>query len=162
MNKSLLLWGALLFSGTGYARMVTVTSVEEYNKYYQSETPMVTMYSAEWCGPCKQMKPHYYSVAEQTSDVTFCVVDTGAKALEGITTGIMSIPTLIFSHKGKPVRRENGSMTRKQLDSHIHEFRRTIQTAPAPQPVVAPQAQQNSKPATSPNVRVSAQPTPSK
>ena len=66
MNTSLLLWGAFLFSGSMCARLVTVSSVEDYNKHYESDTPMVTMYSAEWCGPCKQMKPHYYSAAEAT------------------------------------------------------------------------------------------------
>ncbi len=155
MNKTMLMWSALLLSGNLGARMVTVSSTEDYNKHYQSETPMVTMYSAEWCGPCKQMKPHYYSAAEATSDVTFCVVDTGAKAFEGIASGIMSIPTVIFRHKGKPVRRENGGMSRKQLDSHISEFRKTVQPAPAVQPVAvtqtaavkAPVAQPNAAPA---------------
>lgn len=133
MKKILALGSALLLTNALNARMVTVSTVDEYNKHYHSDTPMVTMYSAEWCGPCKQMKPHFYEAAEATSDVTFCVVDTAAKGFAEIVSGIRSIPTTIFSHRGRQVHRENSSMSRKQIDQSINELRKNAQLA---QPVV--------------------------
>jgi thiol-disulfide isomerase/thioredoxin len=106
--------------------MVTVTTIEEYNKYYTSETPLVAMYSAAWCGPCKQMKPHFYAAAEAINNINFCVIDMDIKCLAEITSNIRSIPTTIFSFKGKSVKRMTSSMTRRELDSSIEDFKKTV------------------------------------
>ena len=137
---ALLLGWALLLSNHADARMITVNSSDEYTKYYQGDTPLITMYSAEWCGPCKQMKPHFYAAAEAASDIIFCVIDTEAKAFSKILSDIRSIPTTILSHKGKQINRTSGGLTRTQIDTSINELRsKTRQEQPKATQPIAPQ-----------------------
>ena len=114
------------------ANVVHISSVEEYHKHYTSDKPMVTMYSGNHCNPCQKMKPHFKAAAEATADMTFCIVDTGKKGLGKLVKGITGIPRLVFSHKGKPVKREVGGMSRSALDTSINNFRKTIKPAPKP------------------------------
>ncbi len=122
----------LIMSGSALsAKVVTISTAKDYNRHYNSDKPMITMYSSDGCGPCKNMKPHFHEAAEAATDMTFAVVDTAAKGLSGIVKGIRSLPTVIFSHKGKRVNQPVvGSRTRRQLDRHINEFRTTMTKNP--------------------------------
>lgn len=104
------------------ARMVTVNTVEEFNKLYQGDTPLVTMYSAPWCGPCKQMKPDFHAVADSTNDIIFCIIDVDTKAFAPLVSDIRHVPTLKFSHKGKQTHQTNG-LSKKQLEETLKELR---------------------------------------
>ncbi len=81
-------------------KAIEITSVDQFNKLYNSDKPMITMYSATWCGPCKATKPHFKKLAEQRPDVTFAIVDTDK--LASLAKGIRGIPTFKFSKLGKP------------------------------------------------------------
>lgn len=144
---SLIILSAVVASGSMLsARVVKISSAEEYHRHHKSNKPMVTMYSADWCGPCKSTKPHFHGAAQATSDMTFAIVDTGIKGLKGIAKGIRSLPTMIFSHKGRTVKREIGSRSRTQINRHVNEFRNQIRSKSAKP---APRASQKStKPVT--------------
>ena len=133
MTIRILFVSALITLSSINAKVVHITSEQDYQRHYASDKPMVTMYSSKTCGPCDQMKPHFYAAAEATTDVTFAVVDTAAKGLGKVLSGIQSVPTLIFSHKGKRVKREVGGMSREQLNTSINTFRST--TYPSKKPV---------------------------
>lgn len=144
MKKLLLLGCTLLLSSPLGARMVTVHTVEEFNKFYTSETPLVTMYSATWCGPCKQMKPHFYAAAEATGEVNFCIIDMDMKCFSGITSDIRTIPTTIFSHKGKPFKRHTSGLSRKELDTAVNDLQKAARLTQSP--VVATKATASTTP----------------
>jgi thioredoxin 1 len=114
------------------ARMVTVNSVEDFNKLYQGDTPLVTMYSAPWCGPCKQMKPDFHAVADATQDIVFCIIDVDTKAFAPLVSNIRHVPTIKFSHKGKQTNQTNG-LSKKQLEEALKELRTKIVTSTATQ-----------------------------
>ena len=120
----------LLSSTMLMAKVIHITSVDEYQRHFSHERPLVTMYTASWCGPCKQMKPHFIEAAETMPEMTFCIVDMGNTALKGIFTGILSIPTFIFSHKGTAVHREQGSSSRRELTSSLKHFHSKIKAIP--------------------------------
>ncbi len=117
---------ALLLSNIADSHMVTVNSVEEYYQHYNGNTPMITLYAAEWCPPCKQIKPHFYAAAKAADDITFCVIDIDASAFAPILSQISGVPTIIYSHKGKPVTRTVGGKNRQSLDTAIQSFRNMV------------------------------------
>jgi len=136
MKQILTLLCALALTKAANARMVTPSSLNEYNQYYKSTTPLVTMYTGSNCGACKQMKPHFEALAHATPDISFCIIDVNAKEFSTLTSHMRSIPVAVFSRQGQDIRREVGSMSRHQLDEAVKGLRTTCQrkaTAPAAQ-----------------------------
>lgn len=74
----------------------------------------VSMYSAAWCGPCKQAKPLFLTLAETYPDVKFQVVDVD-ESEEADALNITSIPTFIVFEDGKEAARLVGAHNVNQL-----------------------------------------------
>lgn len=64
---------------------------------------------ASWCGPCRQMAPHFAAAAQQLPEVRFAKVDSDAARQASAAYGIRSIPTLILFKGGKEVARRSGA-----------------------------------------------------
>lgn len=124
--KQILVAITVLLSTSLQAKVVQIASEADYRKHYSGKKPVVTMYTADYCGPCRQTKPHFTRAAQTFGDVTFCMVDIGNKALKGITKGIRSIPTMVFSRNGKTIMRESGGLSSRQLNNSIQKFRRRL------------------------------------
>ncbi len=117
------LFGAVLLVSNAQTGLIPITSVDQYNELYNSDKPMITMFSASWCGPCKATKPRFSAAANANSDITFAYVDTDNKALSSITKSIRGIPTFVYSHKGKNIKRESGGMKRSEINKRVSELR---------------------------------------
>ncbi len=106
------------------AQAPTLTTMDAYNKAVQSSQPTVIMFTGAHCGPCRTMKPHFHSIAEQQSDVKCYIVDTSCGPLRPLLNhlNVMSIPTLICCHEGKVYHRSNGGLTEKGIGRVIRHF----------------------------------------
>ena len=115
---------AALFSvSTGLtAGAIHISSVKQHKMLCDGSKPVVTMYTASWCGPCKRTKPHFNAIASKYKDVVLCMVDIDNQSLSSLHRGIKSVPTFIFSHGGKTKKRKSGSMSRVKLQGEIDRF----------------------------------------
>lgn len=71
------------------------------------------IYSAEWCGPCKQLKAVLPSV--DLVDVNLLQIDVEAWKDEAKSDNVRSVPTLILLEDGVEIKRKTGAMTKDQL-----------------------------------------------
>lgn len=56
--------------------MLIITNQEEYNTAIQNNECCLFYVTADWCGPCQQMKPFIKTLEEKYKDkVSFCQVD---------------------------------------------------------------------------------------
>lgn len=75
---------------------------------------------AEWCGPCKVLKPRIENLGNTNEDIKvyFCNVDEDSEMAQA--HGIRSIPTLIYLDEGSIKNRSVGILTDQQLTELIN------------------------------------------
>ena len=66
-----------------------------------NEEHAIVYFTAEWCNPCKQLKPQYARVAVIDADTSYYMVDVDKIGAEYLNKyGIQSIPQIFEMNKG--------------------------------------------------------------
>lgn len=131
MNKYFVL-SALLFFGVASAdinkRIIELKATKEnsianqFQKEVSSSTPTVVLFSATWCGPCKQFKPTYEQLALSygADKVKFVYVDVDNFPEHTSKYGVRSVPTIKYFKDGKDL---GASQTDRSINSLKNEIK---------------------------------------
>lgn len=101
-----------------------INSDDEWQQFFaqSAATPLVLMYSANWCGPCKRIFPTFSGLAEQFGDrVAFAKVDVDRAPQTQQEQQIMAMPTFRFHSPDGNVTEARGA-DQKALQSKLHEL----------------------------------------
>ena len=99
-----------------------INGVDLQSKIDNGEKVIVEMY-AEWCGPCKMLKPTFEKVAnENTTDVQMYTMDIEENRDFVIKYGVRSIPTIKTFNMGQVSTTKVGVISETQIKELVNEL----------------------------------------
>jgi len=97
--------------------------MSDYSTIINGTKPVLVDFSAEWCGPCKAMKPILKEVKSQIGEQAIVLkVDIDKNPAIANAYGIQGVPTLIIFHKGEMKWRESGLRSADELLSLLRQY----------------------------------------
>lgn len=76
---------------------------------------VIVDFYADWCGPCKMLRPVLEELANETNDVKIVSINVDDAEELASKYGIISIPCLIMFQDGKEIKRSIGMKSKSDL-----------------------------------------------
>ncbi len=99
--------------------VVDVTKDNFENEVLKSDKKVLVDFNADWCGPCKMLRPTIDEIAESNDSVKIVSINIDDEDELAEQYGVFSIPCLVLFDKGKEVNRSVGLISKDEIESII-------------------------------------------
>ncbi|RSS82898.1 co-chaperone YbbN [Streptomyces sp. WAC06614] len=89
----------------------------------ERDRPVLVEFTADWCGPCRQLAPVLSALAADQADrLKIVQIDVDHNPEVTLRHGVLSAPTMIVFQGGEPVRSMVGTRTKHRLLAELEEI----------------------------------------
>ena len=98
----------------------STNKTETFNDIIKADKPVLVDFFAEWCQPCKMMKPILEELHEKMgNDLRIIKVDIDKSPVPSAVYNVTSVPTLMLFKKGNILWRQPGIVPAASLQKII-------------------------------------------
>ncbi|MGW0557859.1 thioredoxin [Streptomyces sp. NPDC002926] len=111
--------------------VAAVTDDDFDDEVLKAGLPVLVEFTADWCGPCRQLAPVLSALAAEEADrlkVVQLDVDTNPEIMARY--GVLSMPTLMVFRGGEPVKSMIGARPKRRLLQELEEVIRPLSRRP--------------------------------
>ncbi|MEI2740316.1 MAG: thioredoxin [Chitinophagaceae bacterium] len=102
--------------------METTNKKESFGEIIRGDTPVLVDFTAEWCGPCKMMKPVLEELhLRMGNKVRILKIDIDKSPAAANSFQVQSVPTLMLFQNGKTLWRKSGVIQASQIEKIIEQ-----------------------------------------
>jgi thioredoxin 1 len=103
--------------------LTEVTDADFEAEVIGSELPVLVEFTADWCGPCRQLAPVLKDIAFEEGDRLKVVqLDVDRNPMTTVAYGVLSMPTLMVFRDGEPVRSMVGARPKRRLLEELSDL----------------------------------------
>ncbi|MGW0084362.1 thioredoxin family protein [Streptomyces sp. NPDC003393] len=98
------------------AGVAEVTDADFEAEVLGADLPVLVQFTAEWCGPCRQLAPVLGQIAFEEGDrLKIVQLDVDRNPGTTLAYGVLGTPTLMVFRDGEPVRSMVGARAKRRL-----------------------------------------------
>ena len=97
--------------------------MNKFQDIIEGDTPVLVDFFAEWCGPCKMMKPVLEKLKKKMGNkIIILKIDIDKNISLSSEYRIQSVPTLVLWKQGEIIWRQSGALSLNELEQILLSY----------------------------------------
>jgi thioredoxin 1 len=102
-------------------KVIEVNKSNFEEEVIKSEKRVLVDFNADWCGPCKMLRPVLDQIAEEKENIKIVSVNVDLNENLARDYNVFSIPCLVLIENGKEINRSVGMVPKSDVEKMIGE-----------------------------------------